>query len=770
MIYRIIGHQLLVLLLMVLSVQTWARETDKLIPKSINEKVIVVTDRDLYLTGEKLLFSAKVFIETGNNEDELSKILYLEVFKDKKTFVQTKFRIENGHVKGKIQLPLELLSGNYYLRAYTMLMRNGQPENYFNKLIRVVNPDRKLEESSSLKQTAVKIIPEGNNFIDGIESNTVVVYNGKTYQSIKTALIVNGANDTLSEVSIYKNGIGNFSFTPHKDEDIWMKMLLDTGDSLFVKLEKPIGSGMIVRFDKERSLVEVFSKGSYRGLDIEVELYNNHFEKLNSNNLKLSEPNVSLNVNSSLFTKGVNYIVAKKSDGSILYVKPVFVQAIVSSELEYELEKTIYGKREKVSLKELGSGNNENIYYSVTKEGQHINSDGFIPKEFVFNPLLLNSSAYMISNFDDDIIKQIKLGIIINHGIFNSAEFKNKFNNTLTQKQWLPEIRDLSVSGTLYKHKTEEPIPNKMIFASVLGDQPQIHSYTTDENGNFIFSLNQLEGIKDVGLTMDSIDGMDADIVVYSDFSSRFPEFTDFPLLIDTSHKFLIKQMYVNRQISYKFKEIVLSDDVYIDTIPFPFQDVQASIVLSEFIDLPTMQEVFNEIVTYANVRKRGGHYHLNVLNKDTETLYDEPLILMDNFPIFDVDELMRIRPSLVEKIDVITKPYSFGAINFKGIVMITTKTDNFAGLRLPTETVFLRYITSMLSSQQLFPDFGDQETFKDSQPYFSNTIYWNSNLSSNKANQSFYTSDETGTYNVMITKVSEEGKIEQKSVSFIVE
>jgi len=88
----------------------------------VTEKVVLTTDRDLYLSGEKILFTAKVFVEGGSNETSLSKILYIELFKENKAFVQTKFRLENNLVQGSIRLPEELLSGNYYLRAYTMLM------------------------------------------------------------------------------------------------------------------------------------------------------------------------------------------------------------------------------------------------------------------------------------------------------------------------------------------------------------------------------------------------------------------------------------------------------------------------------------------------------------------------------------------------------------------------------------------------------------------------------------------------------------------------
>lgn len=726
---------------------------------TVNEKVVLLADRDFYLSGEKVLFVARVFVEYETHSSDLSKILYVELFKDNKAIVQSKFRIENGIVEGNIKLPEEMLSGNYYLRAYTMMMRNGEPENFFNTLIRVVNPERKLEDSFAEVQKAIIIKHKGGKLVNGIESNTSIIFNKNILNTIKSALIVNNENDTLSNVLIAKNGLGSFSFVPKSNHEYWIKLHLKKGDSVMKKLQKAQMSGMSMSFDVSNSTARLSVQGLVSSEKLKLSIFNNYFMELSSKEVIMGDRIQSINFNNLNFSDGLNYLVAKKMDGTVYYVEAFYVSPKSVYEINASLNKVFFGKRVKVNMEVENPESNNWLSFSSVKKGLLINETENLPLEFVFNPLLLINNSEIINTVNKNVINQIDLCLTLNNSVFNTPEFKNKFVEKPVKK-WIPEIRDLSIGGMVRNKSNKEPLSDQRIYCTVLGNQPQIHSYLSDENGNFVFSLNQLEGTKDVALTMDSIKNVDAEIIVFSDFSNRFPAFKDFPLQIDSTSKFLLQEMLRNQQVDYKFNELILNKIEYIDTVPFPFQDVQASIMLADYISLPNMQEVFNEIVTYANARKRGKRFVLNVLNESTETIYDKPLVLIDNLPIFNIDEVMKINPAKVEKIEVITMPYSFGEQTFKGIIKIKTKTDDFGGVRFSNETVFLIYKTSSLSSKQLFPNFNEQDVSAN-QPYFSNTIYWTN--SSKNDEVSFFTSDEKGDFEVLVKRINSKGEVSRK-------
>ena len=766
MLKHFVKYCLLILLMALLAIQNSLAAQELL-----SEKVVLTTDRDIYLSGEKILFSAKVFPKNGSGETSLSKILYIELFKENKAFVQAKYRLENSLAQGNIQLPEELLSGNYYLRAYTMLMKNGEPESFYNTLIRIVNPERKLHESISVHQKIIEIVPDGGSFIEGMENRTCVLFNHNSHLSIKNAIIVNSKSDTLSIVKVFENGIGEFTFTPKTKEEAWMKIQLNSGDSAFVKLAKATSSGLVLNLSDDKSEARIFSSVENSGLKASLSLFTPDFEKVFTKEIILGDSLTRFSLSNIAFEQGVNYLVLKNQFEEVLFVYPFFVKPTSKKSFEFELASS-FGKRQKAEIDISGLNADDLLVISVSKQGLHSKQKNLLSAELIHNPLLLNQNSQKANLiFDEKTNQQIQLSFILNYNLFNSVSFKKKFSNKESGRLQLPEIRDLSISGIIKNKTTGESIEGIRIYASVLSNQPQLHSYKSDKNGEFVFSLNQLEGIKDVGLTIDNSDSLDVEIVVFNDFCRRFPVFKSFPLQIDSSHKTMLEEVYRNQQIAYKFKEVVLSNEFYIDTLPFPFQDVQTSIVLADFIELPTMQEVFNEIVTYVNVRKRGGRFYLNVLNSTTKTLYNRPLILIDNLPVFNIDELMKIKPSLVEKIEVITKPYTLGEMNFKGIVMIKTKTDNFAGMKLPEETVFLKYQTATLLAKQVFPSF-ETSSFATNQPYFSNTIFWNTSIiqNQNALKKQFFTSDETGVFEVFIKVINSRGFVQQAELLFNVE
>ncbi len=122
--------------------------------KSLKEEVIVFTDRDLYLSGEQLWFTAYVVVNNTFQEFDLSKIVYLELIDavKKKTF-KGKFEIIEGIAAGSFHVPAEALSGNYFIRAYTQYQRNFPPEVFATKNITIINPEFSLPGQKQILDT-----------------------------------------------------------------------------------------------------------------------------------------------------------------------------------------------------------------------------------------------------------------------------------------------------------------------------------------------------------------------------------------------------------------------------------------------------------------------------------------------------------------------------------------------------------------------------------------------------------------------------------------
>ena len=59
------------------------------------------------------------------------------------------------------------------------------------------------------------------------------------------------------------------------------------------------------------------------------------------------------------------------------------------------------------------------------------------------------------------------------------------------------------------------------------------------------------------------------------------------------------------------------------------------------------------------------------------------PLVLLDNIPVLDVDEFLKIPLDRIEKIEIIDKPYIVSGIKYSGVICVSTKRKDFAGIKL---------------------------------------------------------------------------------------
>ncbi len=125
--------------------------------ENLSEQVQFFTDRDLYLSGEEVWFTAYVVINGYFDEFELSKVTYIECFDaEKKKIFKGKFEIRNGLAAGSFQVPLETASGNYFIRAYTQYQRNFPPETFSTKIISIINPEFPLAKQEQTTDTIIK--------------------------------------------------------------------------------------------------------------------------------------------------------------------------------------------------------------------------------------------------------------------------------------------------------------------------------------------------------------------------------------------------------------------------------------------------------------------------------------------------------------------------------------------------------------------------------------------------------------------------------------
>ncbi|MEE4197805.1 MAG: MG2 domain-containing protein [Bacteroidales bacterium] len=134
------------------------------INEDYREKGMLGTDRSIYIAGENIHFNAFV---TSTPDKLISKIVYVELITPNgKQIKGVKYRITSSGASGKIKIPTNIYSGNYYLRAYTQYMRNSGPSSYAYQGIKIIHPthehvlnETNPEGSSPFKLSAAETPP-----------------------------------------------------------------------------------------------------------------------------------------------------------------------------------------------------------------------------------------------------------------------------------------------------------------------------------------------------------------------------------------------------------------------------------------------------------------------------------------------------------------------------------------------------------------------------------------------------------------------------------
>lgn len=141
--------QILLLISLPVGSELHGRQTG---PSVTVERVVLFSDRNLYVAGEPVLFSAFLFPGEELADTLQSRVLYCELITPGGIKIAgNKFMIEDSHASGSINIPGDLITGTYFLRAYTRHMRNYGPYSYDYIALKVINPYR--EEVQAAEQS-----------------------------------------------------------------------------------------------------------------------------------------------------------------------------------------------------------------------------------------------------------------------------------------------------------------------------------------------------------------------------------------------------------------------------------------------------------------------------------------------------------------------------------------------------------------------------------------------------------------------------------------
>ncbi|MCP3927523.1 MAG: hypothetical protein GY705_00275 [Bacteroidetes bacterium] len=734
------------------------------------ENLHLFTDRDFYLTGEEIWFSAFYSSDPNISKKQLSNVLYLELYKNGQSYQKIKCSIREGIAQGALEIPDELISGKYFLRAYTQFDRNFPSEKYFTTCVTIINPETPPTAAINPEKKEIEIALETGKLINGIPSKIAVKLDDSLYRKTKIISIVNSHQKIITENSPLANGLSLLEFTPERQNKYYLKLTFNNGDSQTEDLPEINSDGIALSLQRSRSKLQLSifcteSQLQQPKPSVKLSIISSQFTSMHEVQVHLTKKENIVEMPLDKLAPGINYCILEKDDGSIIQASAFYQFIDNTIKINAKSSKTHYKPRELVNLKlQTPFSDSETPFFltiSVVKKGTFHQKEKALPESVINNPLLLSSYLFNVRTLNESIQKQLEALLILNKTLYTTDDIIQILQKNIpAHLAWVPEIRDVSISGLVRDKNSQKPLPDVSVFASVIGENPQTHYSETRENGKFIFSLPYLQGKQNIFLSVKSVETKEVEILINNDFSTDFPEFQDIPISIDTSDKRLLEEMYVNAQTGQVYTNDTLQYAEFPVKFPFQFAERDISISLNDFVKLPSLEEVFNEIVPFVDVRKRKGQYYIDIWDAESKPLHHETLVLLDNVPIYNINKLMEVLPSKIEKIDIINRIYMLGDYTLGGVILIQTNTEDFASIKLPEKTIIVEYPTISPSLSFHHPDHTTYSKNTLRIPDFRNVLYWNPRLTLKKDTEvSFFASDHCSAYEVIIRGFTSDGK-----------
>ncbi|MGB3008481.1 MAG: hypothetical protein WBC06_18335 [Chitinophagaceae bacterium] len=186
------------------------------------EKAYLHFDRDNYLAGDTAWFKAYLF--SHFRPDTISSVLYVELMNESSILITKKILpVLIGSTNGQLELPDSLVTGTYLVRAFSPTMLNNGTDYIFRKSIFIFGKMKNKQQTPSIKKannnTRLDFFPEGGNLVAAF-TNTIA-YKATEESGIPVSVsgnIYNQQNEKIVSFTSYHDGMGMVEIFPKPGE------------------------------------------------------------------------------------------------------------------------------------------------------------------------------------------------------------------------------------------------------------------------------------------------------------------------------------------------------------------------------------------------------------------------------------------------------------------------------------------------------------------------------------------------------------------------
>jgi len=772
---------LLLTLLLLTSGRARAQEIDQQLTsyntQALVEKVYLHTDRPAYLAGETMW--CKLYVVDGalHRPLPLSTVAYVEVLNaDNQPVAQGRVALRGGRGHGAFSLPDTLGTGRYQVRAYTRWMQNFDPAYFFSAPVDILAAVRPPADAPPARPAAVdydaQFFPEGGQLVQGLPGRVGFKLTDRQGRGVAArGVVVDQTGQQVAEVATLRFGMGSFELTPAVGSASYTAVLtLSSGETLRRPLPAPQSTGYTLRLLDEtptqlRLLVRAVPAASVPVLLLQ------HTRQLPPvlSRQQLVDGVAEFVVDKQALAGGITHFTVFTAERQPVCERLYFkapAQLVVQAQAP-----AAYGPRQRVELAlrtatALGQAVPANLSVAV----YHLDSLTATEAVPAIAPYLWLTSdlrghveqpAYYLSAAPDAAAAAAD-NLMLTQG-WRRFAWAQVLAPAPAAPAYAPELHGPLVQGTVLTRGTDAPKSGVPIYLASPGQTGRLYNDVSRSDGTVVFEMQDFYGSRELVVQPNNEVDSAYYVTLQSPYSTAYPPTAAPTTALPGLNEGALTQRYLQRQLLaayYPDRQI---------RIHLPLPDTAAfygrpdhSYLLDDYTRFKTMEEVMREYVRGVTVRNRRGRFHFMLYNKIVDDVFkDDPMVLLDGVPIFNLNTVMALDPLKVKQVDVITGLYIQGQLAYSGLVSYSTYQGDLQGLPLDARALLQTYEGLQIPREFYAPRYATAQQQQSRLPDFRDLLYWNPEVNAGPEGRQqveFYTSDQPGRYRVVVQGLTADG------------
>ncbi|MEO5682284.1 MAG: hypothetical protein ABIQ88_06560 [Chitinophagaceae bacterium] len=744
---------------------------------ALQEKIFVHADKTFYLAGEMIWFKIYTVDESFNKPSNISKVAYVEIISDDlKAVMQAKIALQDGSGDGSFIIPSSLASGSYKIRSYTSRMRNFSADYYFEQPLTIVNALKEplVKNPATAAAYHIDFFPEGGNLVRGLAA--VVAYKitdryGKGVDA--TGYIINGKKDTISQLTTVHAGMGRFEWLPQKE--ISYQAVFRINDTSIAQDLPPVyEQGYCMRLTDsipdDLLAVSVSASGQPDNATVYLFVHTRHLVKQVLTGQLVNGKTV-FRVSKNKLGDGISHITVFNAGRQAVCERLYCKRPVNKLVIQANTDKLVYSSRGKINIavqttdkasRPLAADMSVAVFRIDSLQPlqyQDIHSWLLLQSELAGN---IESPAYYFNDGSAAATAALD-NLMLTQG-WRRFKWEDVLNNKMPVFEFISEQEGPVIAGMLTDKNTGLPKKNTLATASIPGNHFELRSTVSRQDGSILFNFNNFYSSNDIIVqTVNAADSA-VKITVSNPFSDKFSARL-FPRFV-LSDKW--KDEIVYRSINLQADNAYLADK---KRQSFATPDADSNVFygkpdkqyyLDDYTRFITMDEVMKEFVLDVRVRKQADGFQFRVVNSAFKSFFEQdPLVLIDGVPVYNVDKIMTFDPLKIKAIDVVTHRHYLGPMISDGIVSYKTYEGNLGGYELDPHAVVIEYEGLQRQREFYSPVYDNSAQTESRIPDTRNLLYWSPSLKTGpdgKQQCAFYTSDLKGHFAVIVQGLTDSG------------